>query len=102
MGRAGRRVGASVGVLVAGAGAMDQYILAHPEWLLAGSPEHARVNPDNEVILAHHLACAAAEMPVERNEQFIGKLPGPAADLLDDLVEAGQALSLREPLLLGR
>ena len=90
MGRAGRRVGASVGVLVAGAGAMDQYILAHPEWLLAGSPEHARVNPDNEVILAHHLACAAAEMPVERNEQFIGKLPGPAADLLDDLVEAGQ------------
>ena len=90
MGRAGRRRGASVGVLVAGAGAMDQYILAHPEWLLAGSPEHARVNPDNEVILAHHLACAAAEMPVERNEQFIGKLPGPAADLLDDLVEAGQ------------
>ena len=90
MGRAGRRRGSSIGVLVAGAGAMDQYILAHPEWLLARSPEHARINPDNEVILAHHLACAAAEMPIEKSEQFLGKLPGAAVDLLDDLVEAGQ------------
>ena len=90
MGRAGRRWGSSIGVLVAGAGAMDQYILAHPEWLLARSPEHARINPDNEVILAHHLACAAAEMPIERSEPFLGKLPGAAIDLLDDLVEAGQ------------
>ena len=76
MGRAGRRRGSSIGVLVAGAGAMDQYILTHPEWLLARSPEHARINPDNEVILAHHLACAAAEMPIERSELFLGKLPG--------------------------
>ncbi len=90
LGRAGRRQGVSIGVLVAGAGAMDQYILAHPEWLLARSPEHARINPDNEVILAHHLACAAAEMPVEKSEQFLSKLPGAAVDLLDDLVEAGQ------------
>ena len=90
MGRAGRRRGSSIGVLVASAGAMDQYVLAHPEWLLARSPEHARINPDNEVILAHHLACAAAEMPIEKNEQFLGKLPGAAVDLLDDLVEAGQ------------
>ena len=90
MGRAGRRRGSSIGVLVAGAGAMDQYILAHPEWLLARSPEHARINPDNEVILAHHLACAAAEMPIERSELFLAKLPALAADLLDDLVEAGQ------------
>jgi DEAD/DEAH box helicase domain-containing protein len=90
MGRAGRRRGSSIGVLVAGAGAMDQYILAHPEWLLARSPEHARINPDNEVILARHLACAAAEMPIEKSEQFLGKLPGAAIDLLDDLVEAGQ------------
>ena len=90
MGRAGRRQGRAIGVLVAGAGAMDQYILAHPEWLLARSPEHARINPDNAVILARHLACAAAEMPIEKSEQFLGKLPGLAADLLDDLVEAGQ------------
>ena len=45
MGRAGRRRGSSIGVLVAGAGAMDQYILAHPQWLLARSPEHRAHQP---------------------------------------------------------
>jgi len=90
MGRAGRRQGSSVGVLVAGAGAMDQYVLTHPEWLLARSPEHARINPDNAVILAHHLACAAAEMPIEKIDRFLTSASGPAVDLLDDLVEAGQ------------
>ena len=29
-------------------------------------------------------------MPIEKSEPFLGKLPGPAVDLLDDLVEAGQ------------
>ena len=53
-------------------------------------PEHAPINPDNEVILARHLACAAAEMPIEKSERFLARLPGTAADLLDDLVEAGQ------------
>ena len=69
---------------------MDQYVLTHPEWLLARSPEHALINPDNEVILARHLACATAEMPIEKSERFLARLPGTAADLLDDLVEAGQ------------
>jgi DEAD/DEAH box helicase domain-containing protein len=90
MGRAGRRQGSSVGVLVAGAGAMDQYVLTHPEWLLARSPEHARINPDNAVILAHHLACAAAELPIEKTDRLLTSASGSVADLLDDLVEAGQ------------
>ncbi len=90
MGRAGRRRGISIGVLVAGPAAMDQYILAHPEWLLARSPEHARINPDNAVILARHLACAAAEIPIERSDGVLGYPPRQAVDLLDDLVEAGQ------------
>ena len=45
MGRAGRRQGSSVGVLVAGAGAMDQYVLTHPEWLLARSPNTRASTP---------------------------------------------------------
>ena len=90
MGRAGRRQGASVGVLVAGPEALDQYIIAHPEWLLARSPEHARLNPDNEVILAGHLACAAAELPLEKTDRYLGNPSGPAVELLDDLVDAGQ------------
>ncbi len=105
IGRAGRRQGPSVGVLVAGPEALDQYIIAHPGWLLARSPEHARLNPDNEVILAGHLACAAAELPLRIGEGYgnVGRGGNPSYEpmsaaersnwltgLLDDLVEAGQ------------
>lgn len=88
MGRAGRRTGPSVSVLIAGAAALDQYIITHPDWLLGRSPEHARINPDNEVILAGHLACAAAELPIRAGDPFNRQAPSDA--LLNDLVEAGQ------------
>ena len=33
---------------------VDQYVVHHPEFLLEGSPEQARVDPDNlHVLLAH-------------------------------------------------
>jgi DEAD/DEAH box helicase domain-containing protein len=88
MGRAGRRQAASAAVLVAGPAALDQYIVTHPEYLTAGSVERALVNPDNEVILAGHLACAAAELPLEVGEAF-GRARG-VPELVEDLVEAGQ------------
>jgi len=88
MGRAGRRQGPSVGLLVASAAALDQYLMTHPEYLLGNSPEHARLNPDNAVILSAHLACAAAELPLWEDEPF-GAVPS-LAGVLDDLVEAEQ------------
>ena len=94
MGRAGRRQGVAVGVLVATADAIDQYLIAHPEYVLERSPEHARLNPDNEVILAGHLACAAAELPFDEDEHFgmrVADAPRePVPDMLEDLVEAGK------------
>jgi DEAD/DEAH box helicase domain-containing protein len=101
MGRAGRRQGASVAVFVAGAEPLDQYIVTHPRWLLDRSPEHARINPNNEIILAGHLACAAAELPMQETEEFSGSFPlnqremapftgASTIELLVDLVEAGQ------------
>jgi DEAD/DEAH box helicase domain-containing protein len=39
IGRAGRRRETSVAVLVASASPVDQYVIHHPEFLLAGSPE---------------------------------------------------------------
>ncbi len=86
MGRAGRRQGVSVAALIASAAPLDQYIITHPEYLLAGSPERGLLNPDNEIILAGHLACAAAELPLELAEVA----SGPAAGLLADLLVAGQ------------
>jgi DEAD/DEAH box helicase domain-containing protein len=88
MGRAGRRQSTAAAVLVAGPGAMDQYIAAHPEYLMTGSVERALINPDNEVILAGHLACAAAEIPLQSGEAF-GRAQG-AAEIIEDLQAAEQ------------
>ncbi len=98
MGRAGRRQGASVAVLVAGGGPLDQYIIAHPRWLLEQSPEHARINPDNEVLLAGHLACAAAELPLRQGEAFGGEHAGSAAGRPGG---SGAAVPVGRALLLG-
>jgi DEAD/DEAH box helicase domain-containing protein len=69
-GRAGRRADVSVGVLVASATPLDQYIVAHPAYLFERSPEHALINPDNLVILLNHLRCAAYELPFKAGESF--------------------------------
>ncbi len=94
MGRAGRRQGASIDMFVAGASAVDQYIVRHPEYVLAGNPERALVNPDNPIILASHLACAAAELPFSPAERF-GTAVG-VSELLADLAAAGQLYFGRE------
>ncbi len=73
-GRAGRRAGASLVVLIAGSSPLDQYLATHPEFLFGRPVEEAHLNPDNPAILADHLACAAYELPFERGESF-GDLP---------------------------
>jgi DEAD/DEAH box helicase domain-containing protein len=67
-GRAGRRQQAAVAVMVATADPLDQYLVSHPEFLFAQSPEQARIAPDNLGVLAAHTACAAFELPFERGE----------------------------------
>jgi DEAD/DEAH box helicase domain-containing protein len=69
-GRAGRQAGVSLALLVASAGALDQYIVTHPEYVLERSPEHGLVNPDNLAILSSHLACAVFELPFRSGERF--------------------------------
>ena len=86
LGRAGRRLEPSVGVLVASASPVDQYVIHHPEFLLERSPEEARIDPDNLHVLLAHLRCAAFEMPFEPAEIFG---PGPADELLAFLGEEG-------------
>ncbi len=71
-GRAGRRQGESVVVLVGGSSPTDQYVLQHPEYFFGRSPETARINPDNLIILVDHLKCAAYELPFVDGERFGG------------------------------
>jgi DEAD/DEAH box helicase domain-containing protein len=86
-GRAGRRTGTSVDVLVASAAPVDQYVIHHPEFILEGPPEEARADPDNLHVLLAHLRAATFEMPFEPGEVFG---PGAADDLLAFLGEGGQ------------
>jgi len=86
-GRAGRRGGTSVAILVATASPVDQYVVHHPEFLLERTPEEARIDPDNLHVLLAHLRAATFEMPFEPGEVFG---PAPADDLLAFLGEGGQ------------
>jgi DEAD/DEAH box helicase domain-containing protein len=86
IGRAGRRADVSVSILVASPAPVDQYVIHHPDFLLARTPEEARADPDNLHVLLAHLRCATFEMPFEPGDAFG---PGPVDDLLAFLGEAG-------------
>ncbi|TDF99851.1 DEAD/DEAH box helicase [Paenibacillus piri] len=83
-GRAGRRHGEALVLMVASNTPIDQYIVHNPEYFFDRSPESARINPENLIILVDHLRCAAYELPFKRGEEF-----GPLEieDLLQYLVE---------------
>lgn len=69
-GRAGRRQGKSMTILVASSAALDQYIINHPEYFFSQSPENALLNPDNLYILLNHFKCSAYELPFKDGESF--------------------------------
>jgi len=86
IGRAGRRAGTSVSVLIASGAPVDQYVVHHPEFVLGSQPEEARLDPDNLHVLLAHLRAATFELPFEPGEVFG---PGAADDLLAFLGEEG-------------
>lgn len=69
-GRVGRALRESAVVMLAGEDALDQYFMRHPEDFFDRPPESAVINPDNPVIAARHLECAAAELPLTEGEPF--------------------------------
>ena len=85
-GRAGRRQQPSIGVLVASSLPLDQYVVRHPEFFASATPEQARIEPDQPLILMDHIRCAAFELPFLAGDAFGPVDPGP---WLDVLVESG-------------
>ena len=69
-GRAGRRQQPALGVLVASSQPLDQYVVRHPDFFADASPEHARIAPDQPLILFDHIRCAAFELPFLAGERF--------------------------------
>jgi DEAD/DEAH box helicase domain-containing protein len=70
MGRVGRRDGTSLAIYVASSSPLDQFLVTRPDYFFSQSPEAALVHPDNLVILANHLRCAAFELPFNESERF--------------------------------
>jgi DEAD/DEAH box helicase domain-containing protein len=86
LGRAGRRHRAALGVLVCSSELLDQYLARNPEFFLGASPEHARIDPDQLLILMDHVRCAAFELPFSDGERF-GELA--VAEALEYLCDQG-------------
>ncbi|WP_041641935.1 DEAD/DEAH box helicase [Magnetococcus marinus] len=70
LGRAGRRNQPALGILVGASDALDQFIVRHPDFFSAASPEQARIAPDQLLILLDHVRCAAFELPFKDGESF--------------------------------
>ncbi len=67
-GRAGRGEAPSLVVFIPYEDPLDRYLLRHPEHLLGGARERIVVRPDNPRLVAGHVACAAAELPLKEGE----------------------------------
>ena len=70
-GRVGRSGQDSALVLIAGQDALDQYFMRNPQDFVGRKPESAVVNPLNSHIMAPHLVCAAAELPLDTADAMI-------------------------------
>lgn len=87
-GRAGRGSEEALIFLIAHNNPIDQYLVQHPDYFFGQSPENAIIDPTNSYILLGHLRCAAAELPLTREEvQQWGEY---APAILDILEEDGQ------------
>jgi DEAD/DEAH box helicase domain-containing protein len=85
-GRAGRRSGRSAAVLVGSSAPIDQFVVRHPAYFFAASPERALVDADNLHILVDHVKCAAFELPFGTAEEYGGK---DVQEVLRILAESG-------------
>jgi DEAD/DEAH box helicase domain-containing protein len=86
-GRAGRAADEALVVLVARDDPMDTYLVHHPGALLGAPVEGCVLDPANPYVLAPHLACAAAELPL--TERDVDEVFGDARAVVDELVADG-------------
>ena len=85
-GRAGRRSGVSLVILISSSSPLDQYIISNPEYFFGQPPESGVVDPNNLIIVTSHLKCAAFELPFKDGESF-GLDPASTREILQYLEE---------------
>jgi len=92
IGRVGRQGRDCLVVLVAQPDALDQYFMKYPEQFFARPLECAVVDPDNPVVVAAHLPCAAQELPLKRDQERHFDLTAHAPEV-DKLLAQGRLLA---------
>jgi DEAD/DEAH box helicase domain-containing protein len=83
-GRAGRGTDPSLIAFMPGENPLDRYFLRHPDAFVGREREEIVIQPGNPRLSAWHLACAAAELPLRREE-----IDAKQTDLVDSLVRSG-------------
>ena len=84
-GRAGRREGEALVVLLARNSPIDQYLCWRPDHFLGRSPENAVIDRDNAFVVLGQLQSALYELPLEKGE--LGLFGPYAAELVKALSE---------------
>lgn len=67
-GRAGRRSGTSLTIMVANSSAINQFLVGEPKYIFDRTPESGIIDPDNLIIKTNHLKCASFELPFDDEE----------------------------------
>jgi DEAD/DEAH box helicase domain-containing protein len=67
-GRAGRRAGVSLTIMVANSSAINQFLCSEPHYITERTPESGIIDPDNLIIKTNHLKCASFELPFDEEE----------------------------------
>ncbi len=93
-GRVGRGGREAATFLIGHEDALDQYFMHHPEEFFALKTERAVINPDNPVIAARHLQCAAAEASLHAEDPLVAENRG----LVEELVRSKELLQSRDGL----
>ncbi|MEW6049467.1 MAG: DEAD/DEAH box helicase [Candidatus Zixiibacteriota bacterium] len=81
-GRAGRRAGTSITVMVANSTAINQFLCTEPKYIFERTPESGIVDPDNLIIRTNHLKCATFELPFGQEELAADNSTGQILDYL--------------------
>ena len=90
-GRAGRGLEDSVVILIAQNSPIDQYLMAHSDYVFEQTPEQAVIDPDNPHIAVGHIKCAVKELPLAKED--IGKF-GPYSDVVLELLDEDRLVRL--------
>jgi len=83
-GRAGRRASEGAAILVARDSPIDQFYARNPSLLVEAQPESIAIKPENRIVLAGHLRCAAWERPIA--PQDMAWFPNGAEEAIRELV----------------